>query len=1078
MKEEISENWLRLIEAVPDIEQYILEDKIKIIRLKRYSKEPLDSNYYFKEVTLEELKKHDGNYGIIVGFNNGKNGISIAGADIDGLTIKDNPNITEEKKKEIKQLTKKFIYNSLKESLPNPLAVRTQSTGYHFYLWNETEVNNFHDVSKSLTFPSDFPIEELRNKPLEHSIEIFTKFKTKYLVLPSAVIKDNKTGEVRTYKVISDVNKLSDIGTVNNIHDTVKESLIAKSYGLNESSTSTSNRKKSRSTNRNKNNSSNNNLKKLSDKDIKKVVELITDKYKVFSVIDGAKHEGTLALGGYFNYHITKNSSRKIASGIIKKIGSIFNDSGAFKKTLLESYERPIEEKAGLPTLLDLIEDYDSTFNINRFSEELNLICNNKFRKEKVATATINKIKVPVYLMENNYNKWLKYEGIIKGIDLTLDINYNVGSFRYSKTGKEVDSFKFKFHNKYFEIIKFKELEEFLESEEIELPKHFEKQIRRSLKSLDKSIFKPKEQPSTEVEIDVGEDPNFIKFGKTEEGFYSQLSTGIEYNKYIKNGTDISSKPIANVVIKELSIVLDSLEILEPVYNVTYENLTFNKEITVKYLTKKQLTEEFIKANVFYNSTKENIDTVLNAFIIDGAKEGRIETRTEAYLEGFFIVNNKVVSNTKLKNLKKYTSEDVAEAINLLNEIMEDRTEEGKANDSAVYRFMLWNPFSYCLKQLGYSKGIYSLILTGKSQANKTGATNIGRLFYLHNEEESSASTVSVLGSKLEENSFVSVFDECSHLFYLAEALNVMKRLIYEKTARATKDRNDNKKIDEFQAIGLAMFLLNEKTIDFKDYITNRYKIIDYTSESVISKEDKEKFEEKYLPEAEDTVLKKLAIIGKVFSEKLIAIIEDPTERKKLFNIEKLTIEILKEIQEEAGVNFNNAMLQTTEASTKYNYDIESVIRNLFNSEFKKRNKVINNEYIPRHFKESIKNNDFDFITYNRYRTEKTKDREFIINSSGLVKYVNNHKDVEETVELTNVLEYLGLTSILKKKAKKINVPYEKFIDKQYKIKVEGNEKKVIKGFYLTTEELINNLFNFNLDFSENDSSENDSSEN
>ena len=39
----------------------------------------------------------------------------------------------------------------------------------------------------------------------------------------------------------------------------------------------------------------------------------------------------------------------------------------------------------------------------------------------------------------------------------------------------------------------------------------------------------------------------------------------------------------------------------------------------------------------------------------------------------------------------------------------------------------------------------------------------------------------------------------------------------------------------------------------------------------------------------------------------------------------------------------------------------------------------------------------------------KTKDREFIINSSGLVKYVNNHKDVEETVELTNVLEYLGL---------------------------------------------------------------------
>lgn len=178
---------------------------------------------------------------------------------------------------------------------------------------------------------------------------------------------------------------------------------------------------------------------------------------------------------------------------------------------------------------------------------------------------------------------------------------------------------------------------------------------------------------------------------------------------------------------------------------------------------------------------------MLNSFIIDRTNNSRIETKTEAYLEGFFIINNKIVSNTKLKNLKKPTTEEVAEAIRLLNEIISTRSDEGKANDSTVYRFMLWNPFSYCLKQLGYGKAIYSLILTGKSQGNKSGATSIGRLFYLHTGEETAGSTVSVLGSKLEENSFVSAFNECNHLFTLREALNVMKRAIYEKNSKSYK---------------------------------------------------------------------------------------------------------------------------------------------------------------------------------------------------------------------------------------------------------------------------------------------------
>ena len=563
------------------------------------------------------------------------------------------------------------------------------------------------------------------------------------------------------------------------------------------------------------------------------------------------------------------------------------------------------------------------------------------------------------------------------------------------------------------------------------------------------------------------EDPTVFNFGD-----FVQTKKGIFYKQPTKEGYTLV--PVANVVINNVEIVLDSLGILEPVYNVTYYNRTFKKEAAIEYKTGKQLTEEFIKAKVFYHATKENVEAVLNTFIIEGTKEDRIKTKTEAYLEGYFIVNNHVVSNTKLKNIKRPTSEELAEAINLLNEIMKSRTAEGKANDSAVYRFMLWSPFSYCLKQLGYSKAIYSLILIGASQTNKTGSTKIGNLFYNRNEEETTGSTVSVLGSKLGENSFISIFDECSHLFNIPEALNVMKRAIYEKTGRAVKDRNDNSKIDEFIAFNLPVFILNPEGIKFKDFIINRYKIINYSIESFISETAKKKFNKKYLPEAEDTILKKLALIGKVFSEKLIAIIEDPTERKKLFNIEELTIEILKEMQEEAGVKFNAAMLKETTASTKYNYDVIAEIPKILNNEFKQKNRLTaNSSYSGFSFVNSVINNDFDFITYNKNRTAKTQHKEFIINTSKLENHVNYY--VEEFVELETILEALGLTDIIKAKPD-YKEPYSDYIKKQHKIRIKepsGTKEKSISGIYLTVEELANNLFGFDIDFSrpENESS-------
>ena len=419
---EISDNWKRLTKAVPDIEEHISEDKIKVIRINEFTKDrPSDKDYYFKKVTLEQLKNHKGNYGIIAGYNNKKNGSSIAIIDIDGYTINESDNIPMNRKEEIKQATKEYIFNCLK-NIPEALIVRTQSGGYHIYLWNETEVDNIHNISKALTFPSDFEIEELQGKSLRKSIEIFTKFKSKYVDLPSNLVKSN--GSINKYEVISDINKLADVGTVNNIHETVKETMLANNYGYNEKGTSTSNRnrkiKKSRSSHRRKN-SSDKKLKKLSDNEITKAVDLITDKYKVFEVIDGSKHYGALALGGFFSYHITKESSRRIASEIVKKVPSgLFEDSEGFKRDILISYERPVEEKQGLPTLLEYIEEADLDFNTELFSKELIAIVSKEFEETKLKDKFYyNEKEYTIFLLKSKTEEFYLIRNFMKkGLNL------------------------------------------------------------------------------------------------------------------------------------------------------------------------------------------------------------------------------------------------------------------------------------------------------------------------------------------------------------------------------------------------------------------------------------------------------------------------------------------------------------------------------------------------------------------------------------------------------------------------------------------------------------------------------------
>ena len=144
-----SKNYINLCNEIPDLEENILRDKIKVIPLPRNSKAPFIPNWNTRKYDLTEsfryknkkgrkftqngLKYHTGNYGILIGYNNNSLGYSIGCIDIDGYTLN-----TKDKthKARIKKETQKLIYEALKD-LPNSLQVKTQSGGYHLYFWTK-----------------------------------------------------------------------------------------------------------------------------------------------------------------------------------------------------------------------------------------------------------------------------------------------------------------------------------------------------------------------------------------------------------------------------------------------------------------------------------------------------------------------------------------------------------------------------------------------------------------------------------------------------------------------------------------------------------------------------------------------------------------------------------------------------------------------------------------------------------------------------------------------------------------------------------------------------------------------------
>ena len=392
-----------------------------------------------------------------------------------------------------------------------------------------------------------------------------------------------------------------------------------------------------------------------------------------------------------------------------------------------------------------------------------------------------------------------------------------------------------------------------------------------------------------------------------------------------------------NILIHNLTVIYDKLGLFPELVSLKYTNTAINQTSEINRKPFSVVASEIAK-KLLLDTNSLGIESTLRKMFIHGCNKDlngvvSITAETDLLKDGFFYdeTTGKVIANNVFSNLKT-SADDIRKAIRLFNNLIKNR---GYAipNDCTLFRFMLWSPFSYCLKQIGYTDDLYSMVLWGVTDTNKTGSSIM--FSYLYADKDMTlqkANTQSAMGTRLGENTFPLILDENKDILSDPRNEEFLKNIVTDKIGRSVKDRADNNNMNDFPSLRQSVSTLNHD-IPYKPEFLKRYKVLYYDLNMQVSESAKTEFNKKYKPKSPNTPLKQLRHLGKVFSEYFIPYIESQSD--ELYDLESLTIKILKEIANKYGEEFNmNVYIK--QDSSKQDMDTGSVIRNGLNKLFRK----------------------------------------------------------------------------------------------------------------------------------------------
>lgn len=464
-----------------------------------------------------------------------------------------------------------------------------------------------------------------------------------------------------------------------------------------------------------------------------------------------------------------------------------------------------------------------------------------------------------------------------------------------------------------------------------------------------------------------------------------------------------------NILIHNMTVTYDKLDLFPEVVSLEYTNTAIGQK---SHLIRKPFSTiaNEINKKLLIDTNSLGIESILRKIFIHGCNidfpsDITVNAETDLLKDGFFYDENtgKVISNNVFTDLET-SDNDVKEAIKLFNDLIQNR---GSAipNDCTVFRFILWSPFSYCLKQIGYIDSLYSLVLWGRTNTSKTGSSVMFSNLYIDRDTVlQKANTQSAMGTRLGENTFPLILDENKDILSDPRNEEFLKNIVHDKIGRSVKDRADNNSMNDFPALRMTISTLNPE-LTFKDEFLKRYKVLYYDSSMQVKELARTVFNKKYKPQSPETPLKQLRHLGKAFADRFIPYIESKSD--ELYDLETLTIKILKDISDEYDVDFNmNVYLKHKQ--TRDTTDKSSIIRNGLNKLFRKVHKLPygQHEYQGSDFQRCGRNSEISWLHY------RPTEEDYLIKVSEFEKAISDI--VGEHIPVIDVFKLLEIPTLAK----------------------------------------------------------------
>lgn len=389
-----------LLKTFPNLETAIENNLINIIandHFKKFTNKYSWKKYQNQKYNLKSLKKHKGNYGIIIGYNPTNRGYWLGCLDIDG--VKKHPETGKDW--EYVNQTKEDLFKIISQ-LKNVITIKTWSGGYHVYFL--TKKSFLQEELLNINFPTDYHIKELQGKPItpktspSPSIELFTNNNRQVATAPSKIEENKKTG---TYEVISDLKDFNKLKPYDNIVKRVTKLFMKNNYVYDEieqyktfNHPLTVEEKEKHEIKRTKNSvsveyndndtyqNSEKGTKKLNKKQIEEISKALAPYFKK---MEGLHSDLYMALSGYLKRNRVKESSTK---QLVNKIMFLSNDTKKdHLREVISTYKRDNKNQTGLNKFKELLSK-NKNINNNDLINSLILLKNNvSYKKPKLYTS-------------------------------------------------------------------------------------------------------------------------------------------------------------------------------------------------------------------------------------------------------------------------------------------------------------------------------------------------------------------------------------------------------------------------------------------------------------------------------------------------------------------------------------------------------------------------------------------------------------------------------------------------------------------------------------------------------------------